>query len=270
MTPALLRLLSLAAAAGLLTASSAMASAPGAGPAAHASGGDPPPVIPAIVRTRVKRAGSALDRLSGNVDDGDAVAATSTGKVLCRQLAAAWRGVKYTIKHAPPPVAGDARVRPARAHASGDGGAVAPVVADPPTVGLAVFALQDDVVSGIVGLLDGASAPLVTALEPTLTCALAGRDAAIEDVHALAPAPAADDARVRAHAAGTEGVVTFATVMPQVPPMLDDELQQIDALQADAGDLLPAGKRLLRAAEARIMLTERRVNAYWPPVSADS
>jgi hypothetical protein len=257
----------LAVAAGLVTAPPAVASTTGGSPAARASGGDVPPVIPGIVRTRVKRTEAALDRLSGNVDDGDAAAATRSGQVIRRQLSAAWRGAKYSIKHAPPP-ADEARVHPPAAHAGGDGPA-APVAADPPTVALAVFALQDDVVSGIVGLLDGADAELVSAMRPVLTFALDGRDAAIQDVHALAPAPSADDSRVptQARAAGAEVVNTFDTVMPQVPAMLDDEVQQIDALNAEADDLQPSGRKLMSAAKAQILLTERQVNAYWPPVS---
>lgn len=262
-------LVPLAVAAGLLTASPAGASTAGGGPSAQAAGGDVPPAIPGIVRTRVKRTTSALDRLSANVDAGDAAAATSTGKVIRQQLAAAWRGARYYIKHAPPPPAADARVHPPRARVSG-GAPVGPVAADPPTVALAVFQLEDDVVSGIVGLLDGADAPMVGAMAPVLTFAFDSRDAAIQDVHALAPPPSAGEARVvpRARAAGGAVVNTFDTVMPQVAPMLDDEVQQIEALKTEASDLQPAGKKLLRPAETRILLTQRQVNAYWPPVPA--
>jgi hypothetical protein len=265
-----------AVAAGLVTAAPAVAApapAPSHSPApsAHAAGGDLPPVIPAIVRTRIKRTESALDRLSGNVDDDDPAAVTKTGKVVRQQLLAAWRGVKYYIKNAPPPVSDEARVRPVRAHASG-GAPALPVAADPPTVALAVFAVYDDAVSGIAGLLDGADAPTATALGATLTFALDGRDAAVADVHALPPDPSADDARVRgpvtAHAAGGAVVGTFATVMPQVSSMLDDELQQITALKTE-GALQPSAKKVLRAAQAQILLTKRQVDAYWPPTPTE-
>jgi hypothetical protein len=255
-----------------VVAAPAGAATPDRAATAHAAGGDVPPAIPAVVRTRVKRVEAALDRLGGNVDDGDAAAATRTGTVVRQQLQAAWRGAKYYIKHAPPPVADDARTPPSRprARASGDGPA-APVAADPPTVALAVFQLQDDAVSEVIGLFDGAAAPLVSPLNATLTAALDRRDAAVKDVHALAPAPAADDARAapRAHAAGGEVVNTFATVMPQVSPMLDDEVMQIDSLRSES-DGLPAGaKPVLKAAKARIVATELRINTYWPPVAAD-
>ncbi|MCW2984695.1 MAG: hypothetical protein JWR63_2265, partial [Conexibacter sp.] len=143
-----------------------------------------------------------------------------------------------------------------------------PLAADPPTVALAVFSLYDDAVSGIVGLLDGADAPVATALAPTLTAAMDGRDAAVADVHALPPDPSADEARVTAHAAGGAVVGTFATVMPQVSSMLDDELQQIDSLKTE-GDLQPAGRKLLRAAQAQILLTKRQIDAYWPPTPTE-
>jgi hypothetical protein len=48
--------------------------------------------------------------------------------------------------------------------------------------------------------------------------------------------------------------------------MIDDEIQQIDGLQSDATDLRPGGKKLLRDAEAQALLTQRKINTYWPPV----
>jgi hypothetical protein len=46
-------------------------------------------------------------------------------------------------------------------------------------------------------------------------------------------------------------------------------VQQIEALKTEATDLQPAAKKLMRTAEAQIVLTQRQVNAYWPPVPAD-
>lgn len=255
-------LLPLAVAAGLLAAAPAGASPRTAGPIAHAAGGDAAPVIPAIVRTRVKRAERALDRLSDYVDEGDAGHTARTGKVIRRQVSSAWRGAKYYIRHAPPP-ADEARV-------AGDGGG-APVMADAPTAALAVFQLQDDVVSGVVELTDGARGAVLSAMSDTLFFVLDRRDAAIEDVRALAPPAAQEDALVlvRARASGDEEGDAFDTAMPQVASMLDDEMQQIDGLQSDAVDLSPGGETILRDAAAQILLTERRLNSYWPPVPAD-
>jgi hypothetical protein len=271
-------LLPVAIVAGLVVASPAPGATADPRPAmAHTAGDPPAPVLPAIVRTRVKRTEGALDRLADNVDDDDAAGATKTVNVIRRQMNAAWRGVKYTIKPTPPPVAEDDRVHPGdRAHASGDAPA-APAGADPATTALAVFQLQDDVVSGIVALTDGASDALLGPLATALTFALDRRDDAIEDVRTLAPpAPPAseDDAfvpprPVYAHASGDAPTGSFDTVMPAVPAMLDDELQQISAILEDPEALLPAGADLLRTAAAQITKTERKAKAYWPPVAAD-
>jgi len=255
-------LLALAFAAGLVTASPAAASSQAAGPLAHAAGGDAPSVIPAIVRTRVKRTERALDRLSDAVDDGDAAQAARSGKIIRRQVSSAWRGAKYYIRHAPPP-ADEARV-------SGDGGG-GTVVADAPTAALAVFQLHDQVVSDVVELTDGARGATLRALSATLFFVLDRRDAAIEDVRALAPPAADDDALVLVHAraSGDGEAVTFDLAMPQVTAMLDDEMQQIDGLQSDAVDLSAGGRRTLGDAAAQILLTRRKVNSYWPPQTDD-
>jgi hypothetical protein len=280
-------LLPVAIAAGLVAASPAAASPQAADPVAHASGGGggTPPPLPALVRTRVVRTENALERLTESVDDGDAVQAAKTAKVIRRQLSAAWRGTKYYIKNAPPPPppADDARVHvsdarvhvkdlPPRVRARITGGApAAGTIADPPTTAIGVFQLQDDVISTIVELTDGARVPLLDAMSTTLFYALDKRDAAVEDVHTLAPPapPPADDARFQPHAHASGGAVaggTFDAVMPQVVGMIDDELQQIDGLQSDATDLRPGATKILRAAEAQALITQRQVNTYWPPL----
>ena len=230
-------------------------------PVAHAAGGEAVAVIPAVVRTRVQRAERSLDRLSDYVDDGDAAHVARTGRLLRRQVASAWRGAKYYIRHAPPP-ADEARV-------SGDGGA--PAIADAPTAVLAVFQLHDDVVSGVVELSDGARASVARAMRTTLFSVLDLRDTAVEDVHTLAPPEDQDDAlvTVRARAAGDEEGATFGTAMPQVAVMLDDEMQLIDAVRSDAVDLAAAAKTILRDAANQIELTKRKVDGYWPPVDPD-
>jgi hypothetical protein len=280
-------LLPVAIAAGLVAASPAAASPQAADPAAHASGGGggTPAPLPAVVRTRVVRTENALERLTESVDDGDATQAAKTAKVIRRQLSAAWRGTKYYIKNAPPPPppADDARVHvndarvhvkdlPPRVRARTTGGApAAGTIADPPTTAIGVLQLQDDVISTIVELTDGARVPLLDAMSTTLFYALDKRDAAVEDVHTLAPpAPLpADDARFQPHAHASGGAVaggTFDAVMPQLVGMIDDELQQIDGLQSDATDLRPGAKKILRAAEAQALITQRQVNTYWPPL----
>src|SRR3954453_26564 len=92
---------------GALVAASPAAAAGHHRPIAHAAGGDAPAVIPSLVQTRITRTENALDRLTNYVDDGDTANVTRTGKVIRRQLSAAWRGALYYIKNPPPPVAGD-------------------------------------------------------------------------------------------------------------------------------------------------------------------
>lgn len=259
-------LLAAAIAAGLVIAHATPASAHCRGAIAHASGGDAPPVTPAIARTRIKRARRTLNRLGDYVDDGDAARVARAGQTLRRRVSASWRGARYYIEHAPPPTGDDER---AVAKASGGGGG-APVIADAPTVALAVFRLQDDVVSGIVEFTDGADAPVLGALTVPLSATLDVRDKAVEDVHKLAPpAPEDDSLELVARASGDGGGSTFDTAMPQVSLMLAGELQQIDEMQDDGAELLPAAVQMLRDAELRILLTQRRIDSYWPPVPAE-
>ena len=73
------------------------------------TGVDAPPPLPSLVQTRLTRIDKALERLTEDVNDVDAVHAPKAGKVVRRQLAAAWRGARYYITHAPPPPAEEAR-----------------------------------------------------------------------------------------------------------------------------------------------------------------
>jgi hypothetical protein len=121
--------LTAAVAAAVLVVAPASASAKKdpAGPIAHASG-DPVVIIPSIVKTRTTRVDNALGRLTDYVDDGDTAGVDRTGKVIRRQLAAAWRGAVYYVKNPPPPVAEDAQ--------EADDG---PTIADPVTTAMSVF-----------------------------------------------------------------------------------------------------------------------------------
>ena len=115
---------------------------------------------PRWCRRRLTRLDGAIERLTEDVNEVDGVHAVKAGKVVRRQLAAAWRGARYYITHAPAPPAEDAR-RAGRAAACGcatcprrcgakitqdDEG---PVIADPVTTAMAVFdAFHDDVEHG--------------------------------------------------------------------------------------------------------------------------
>jgi hypothetical protein len=238
------------AAASLIAAAPAGASAHPPAPKAHASG-DPEVVIPSLISTRTKRVDNALGRLTDYVDDGDTAGVDRTGKVIRRQLAAAWRGAVYYVKNPPPPVADDAQE-------SDDG----PVVADQFTAAFAVMESYHSVAATIGQLVDGARVPVLDSMSRTLFWTLDSRDKAIATAHSLEPP-------VDPEAEGGEAAVSFATVMPGLLGHLDDENQQIKALQADAADLRPGGRSLLRLALAQNTLTGQTLNTYWPPATED-
>jgi hypothetical protein len=252
-----------ALAAALVAAAPAAASPAGDTPTAKASGdgptakasGDPAPVYPALVQTRITRVNNAIDRLTDYVDDNDAAGVDRTGKVIRRQLAAAWRGAVYYIKNPPPPVGEDA---PAAARASQDD--AGPVVADQFTTAAAVYDAQHQVAATIAQLTDGARVPILNSMSKTLLWTLDARDKAVATTHALDVPPGED--------AG-EDAVSFGTVMPGTILGLDDEIQQIKGLKSDAKDLRPGGKKILNSALAQTLLTELQINTYWPPVIGD-
>ena len=249
-----------------------------AAPRAHFDGGDAPAIVPSIIQTRITRTENALDRLTQAVDDNDAAGVTRTGKTIRRQMAAAWRGAVYYLKNPPaPPVedmarAGGAKSRAqvravakhhkARARAADD--PTGPVIADPPTAMLAVFQLQHEVAATMAELTDGARVPVLDAMSKTLFFTLDRRDKAIATAHALEPPPDPEGGE-----GGEDAPATIASVMPQVVPLLDDEVQQIRGLQSDATDLRPGGVAILRAGLTQTLLTELTINSIWPPVVGD-
>jgi hypothetical protein len=246
--------LTAAIAAVLVAAAPASASAKkdAAGPIAHASG-DPAVIIPSIVQTRTTRVDNALGRLTDYVDDGDTAGVDRTGKVIRRQLAAAWRGAVYYIKNPPPPVADDAQ--------EADD---APTVADPVTAAMSVFDSYHSVAATIGQLVDGARVPVLNSMSTTLFWTLNARDRAIAAAHTLEGPPPAEGEE-----GGEDAAPTFAASMPLAIPSLDDEQQQINGLQADATDLRPGGKTILSKALTQTQATETTINTLWPPVIDD-
>jgi hypothetical protein len=272
----------IAVAVGLIAASPAAAEKPSA--KAKAAGTDAVELTyPSIVQVRVNRTEKALERATKKIENGkpDAEVA-STMKVVRRQLGAAWRGARYVIRTTPPPPPEeDADLARVRAHKSGDA-PVGPTLASPADTGVLVLGLQHEVATETVQLIDGAHGTGLAALSTTLYYALDSRDRAIQDILTLAPpvpcdpededceVPGADDARVRARSAGDAPVVTtFADVMPNIPPQLDDETQAIQGTLSDATDLTAGGTRLLNLALPQIAATKTVVNTNWPPIPAE-
>jgi hypothetical protein len=247
-----------AAAAALIAAAPAAASPSDGSPTAKASGDGAPPVIPALIQTRITRVQNAIDRLTDYVDDNDVAGVDRTGKVIRRQLSAAWRGAVYYIKNPPPPVGEDAPAA-ARVSVLDDDG---PVLADQFTAAAAVYDAQHQVAATIAQLVDGARVPILNTMSKTLFWTLNARDRAVTDTHALDVPPAEGEE-------GGEDAVSFATVMPGTIMGLDDEIRQIRGLKSDAKDLRPGGSKVLNSALAQTLLTELQINTYWPPVVGD-
>jgi hypothetical protein len=257
----------LALAAGVVALAPAAADAK-ATPRAHASGGDVvTPTYPSIVQVRVNRTERALDRATRKIENGKIDKAATTFKVVRRQLAAAWRGAKYVIRTTPPPPATEDRVRP---HARKSGGApVGPTLASPADTAMLVLTTMHDVAVNVTQLIDGSHGTGLNALSRTLNFTDDRRDGALNYILSVAPpAPATEDVwRPKARKSGGAPVATtFDTVMPNLIPQFDDELQGIEGLKVDATDLTAGGRRVLTAAGAQVERSKAFVNTHWPPV----
>jgi hypothetical protein len=254
----------LALVAGLVAAAPAAADAKPA-PQARASGSPTVELLyPSVVQVRIGRVERALERATKRIESGEVAKAALSLKVVRRQTAAAWRGAKYVIRTAPPPVPPeDLRVR---ARSSQDD-AVGPTYASPAETGFKVLSLQHDVTAAVVQLIDGSHGTGLNALSTTLYLTLDRRDRAIQDIKALAPPPPPPEDLTRARTSqDEEAPVGFDTVMPNTIGQFDDETQAIEATKTDATDLTVGGRRLLNAAELQIAATKNTVNTIWPPV----
>ena len=270
-------LLPFAVVAGLAVAASP---APAAPSSPFPPGEDDPPVVPSLIQTRIDRAENALERLSQKVDDQDSAGVVRVSKVIRRQTAAAWRGAKYYLRTAPPPATEDAVLDAKRSLKQDD--PAGPVIADPYLSGTVVFGLVHDVISQSVELTDGAHGDTLAGLSKTLFWSLDKRDAMVQDAKAFEPVVVEPDAvsarQLKAVASSGSGLRklmddpvggSFAALMPVITSGLDDELQHIEGLRSDATDLNARGKSILRQALTQILLTQRSINAIWPPAPVD-
>jgi hypothetical protein len=234
-------------------------------PVAQASGGDAGPLpYPSIVNVHLVRAEAALSRAvtwSDQGQPGNAIGELSTARA---QTQTAWIAAKYVIETAPPPVAGDG----AYAHASG--GAVGGVAyASPEETGAAVLNLQHDIVTTAIGLIDTPDPTLLPNLRTTIKSAITARDDAIGYIHAIPAPPVAGDGAVHAQAGGAPIAAGWSTVMPNVIPLLDDEIQEIKGTRAIYSTLSTSVRSFLGSMRLRLIDTEDTINQYWPPLPAD-
>jgi hypothetical protein len=243
----------LAAAAGLVVAAPAVGGAASTHhePIAHAAGGDPTPIVPALVGARLDRAHAELASAAKYADENDPAKAVVALTSVRSNLAKAWTAAKYVIKTAPPPAGDDAT-----GLSSGDGGG--PAYATPEETGFAVLTAQHDAVATAASLADSADGALLAGIQATVKLAQAHRSSAVAFIHRIAP-PAGDDAL----SSGTE-VVGWEGVMPNVAPQLDDEVKQATGTLALVK--LPASSQAwLTAVTAKSRATLVTVKKYWPP-----
>jgi hypothetical protein len=233
------------------------------------AGGDPgPPLYPSLVNVQLVRAQKLLDKAAEYQDEGDSAKAVATLTATRSHLRKAWVAAKYIIDNAPPPVAGGsslktkAAVKRPRVNARVSGGAIpgASPYADQYTTALGVLDLDHQVAVTAMGMLDTAAEPLLTAVSTTLFAALTARDDSIAYIHSV-DTPTASSSTVR----GAPIAGGWATTMPGVAPIVDDELTQVDGLRATV-NLSTGRKRILDAVELQDVKTGRNIAKYWPPV----
>ena len=253
----------LAVAAGLVVAPTATAGS-NPNPVAGVSGGDVAPLaFPAVVNVPFVRTRAALAHAvdyadTANGDSATLAKAVASLTVVRNQLKKAWAGEKYLIDNAPPPAPpGDF------AFVSG-----APVSTSPfasaEDSGAELFNVYDEVATMAVGLSDTAKGTVQTALSTTIFAVLNQRDAAIKYIHDHQPPPPPGDV-VLADASGAPVASGWSGVMPTVSDLLDDEIQQLDAM-LDIKTLSSGARKIFNAAELQDTKTKRTITTWWPPL----
>ncbi len=265
------------------------AAATSADPVAHSAGGDVPPLNPAVVAVPIKRTGNAIDAAANAIDEGKGATAAGPLRASRKYLIRSYRGAKYLIANAPVPPPEDARassrkflrlarrfIRSSRAgghsarrwirvHASQDD-AVGPTFADAPTAVFSVFTSQYDAATAATGMLPDTKGNLLGRVKTTLDTAIVLRNRLVRIVAVAAPPPPPEDAARAAQ--DPDDVTTFDVVMPGVAVLLNDELQQMQALAQDT-TVLPASIAALTSALAADNQILNRVNTLWPPATED-
>jgi hypothetical protein len=262
-------------------------------PLAHSAGGDAAAPNPAIVGVPLARADKAINNAADAIDAGNGAQAVGPLRASRRYMIRAYRGAKYLIAATPPaPVEDGSAASAARfvrlAHravrashhgrtatgswirAKASGGAVGPAFADTPTAVFSVFQGQYDVATAAVGMLPDVQGGLLARVKTSLYTAIVLRNRLVKVVAAAEPPAPPEDARATGPSAraAQDDVVTFATVMPGLTVLLDDEMQQMTATQQDT-TVPAASSAVLANALAADQQIEAQVNLLWPPVVDD-
>jgi hypothetical protein len=274
----------------LVLAVPAAAQASDGGPAAHAAGGDAPPLNPPIVGIPIQRTDDALAKAADAIDAGNGAGAVGPLTATRRYLLRSYNGAKYLIAHPPPAPAEEATaavamrtfvqrargaVRASKLRAQGKGGwvharaaddPVGPVIADGPTAVFNVLTSQFNAATAAAGMAPDTKGDLLSKVKMALNTSIILRNRLVQVVHNAAPP--AEEAGAGAHAAQEESAATFDTVMPGLVVLLDAEIQQLTALSEDSGT--PADvKPILTSAASADRQIEALVNQFWPPAAAE-
>jgi len=222
---------------------------------ARITGGDAPPPFPSIVNTRLVRAEAALGRSTADYDENQPAQAVVPIGAALSNTTKAWGAEKYIIKTTPPPPA-------AGAAEDGTGGG-ATAYAGPEDTGFAILSAQHDVLTTSVGMIETTNAALQKSLLSTISSAASAMKTEVTYIHSIAPPPAADGVQADGTGAGS----TWATVMPNLVPVLQDEIQQLAGRQA-LNKFPSAVASALSSARLKVTDTLNQLNTWWPPVPA--
>ena len=234
-------------------------------PIAYASGGDIAAApLPSVVNVRLVRSEAALERATAVVDEGRPSEAVVELNSAVLNMQKAWIAAKYIIDNAPPPPPPVADAGGVQAQASG-----APVgspVATPEDTAFAVLNLQHDVVTTALGLIDDVDLTLAPTIDAAVSAALTARDDAIAYIHSIAPPPpppVADAGGIRAEASGAPVATgpAWDVVMPNLLPLLDDEIQHATAAER----AMPTSPLDLQVVSDRANAAKAAINEFWPP-----
>jgi hypothetical protein len=95
------------------------------------------------------------------------------------------------------------------------------------------------------------------------------RDAAIAYIHSIPAPPVAGAGRVHANASGAPVASGWGTTMPNLLPVLDDEIQAIKGTRSMNPTFSKGIRAFLTAVRVQDQATEAAINKFWPPLPAD-
>jgi hypothetical protein len=251
------------------------------------AGGGAPPLDPSVVGVPIARTSQSLDKAADAIDAGKGATAAGPLRASRRYLIRSYRGAKYLIANMPPAPPADAKAQAAsvrkfkrmarraiRASRHGGGwitagtGAAGPAFADTPTAVFDVFTSQYGAATAAVGMASDTKGNLLKRVQTTLNTAIVLRNRLVKIIATQFPPAPPEAGKLRAHASGAPVAANFDSVMPGIVVLIDDELQQMKAAQADASTPAASSAALDKAIAADQQI-EQKVNTLWPPAPAE-